>query len=421
LLRGDAIPLSNTIVPRVHPLPKLRQEKRQATSTSASRTPQPSTVGATVHLDALRGFAAFSVLLSHWRDALFVDYSQLGHGGPLMSAAYLFTGMGHQWVIVFFVMSGYFVGGSVLRSVERGSWSWRHYLLARLTRLYVVLLPALLFGGALDWMGMHLAGTELLYGGRAGLHELTVNVHDTLTPVTLLANGFFLQTIVLGSHQVATFGTNGPLWSLCNEFWYYLAFPALVLSLSKSQSLNVRVGCALALMILGWFTGWSIIILGVPWLMGVFIPYLPTFTVRSPGMRIGAIVAALALVTSGLVLTKLWLSLGATLLLGASVTLLIWVTLRCANGPLPTAYVWLARRAAHSSYTLYLVQMPMLIFLKASLHLPRATPGLLGLLVGIGVLVAILVYAQLVYELFEKKTQRVREWLKPYVIGSRTA
>jgi peptidoglycan/LPS O-acetylase OafA/YrhL len=118
-------------------------------------------------------------------------------------------------------------------------------------------------------------------------------------------------------------------------------------------------------------------------------------------------------------LTKLWLSLAATLLLGVVVTLLIWVTLRCAKGPLPSGYVWLARRAAHSSYTLYLVQMPMLIFLKASLHLPRAVPNLRGFMVGIVVLVAILLYAQLLYELFEKNTHRVREWLAPCVLGRR--
>src|SRR5579871_6819595 len=102
-----------------------------------------------VHLDALRGFAALSVLLNHWRGAFFADYSSLAHQNPLMAAAYVASGLGHQWVIVFFVMSGYLVGGSVIRSVTEGRWSWSSYLLARLTRLYVVLLPALLLGGAL--------------------------------------------------------------------------------------------------------------------------------------------------------------------------------------------------------------------------------------------------------------------------------
>jgi peptidoglycan/LPS O-acetylase OafA/YrhL len=81
----------------------------------------------------------------------------------------------------------------------------------------------------------------------------------------------------------------------------------------------------------------------------------------------------------------------------------------------------MARRAAHSSYTLYLVHLPMVIFLKATLHLPRAYPGWHVLLIGTGVLAAIVLYAQLVYEAFEKNTDRVRRWLRPYVMGRRAA
>jgi len=72
-----------------------------------------------VHLDALRGFAALSVLLNHWRDALFVDYPRLAHHNPLTAVAYLVAGLGHQWVIVFFVLSGYLVGGERSAFCER--------------------------------------------------------------------------------------------------------------------------------------------------------------------------------------------------------------------------------------------------------------------------------------------------------------
>ena len=97
---------------------------------------------------------------------------------------------------------------------------------------------------------------------------------------------------------------------------------------------------------------------------------------------------------------------------------MIWVTLYCATTPLPAD---ISRRAAHSSYTLYLVYLPMLIFLKASLHLPRAYPGWHAYLVGAGVLAAIVLHAQLVCEAFEKNTDRVRRWIRPYVMGRRAA
>jgi peptidoglycan/LPS O-acetylase OafA/YrhL len=392
--------------------------------TAATHGPGLPGESPSVHLDALRGFAAFCVLLNHLRDALFVDYEAVARHNPLTSAAYLASGLGRQSVIVFFVLSGYLVGGSVLRSVRSGSWSWRAYLLARLSRLYVVLLPALLLGGALDWLGMHMSGTEAVYSGNSGMHALVINVHTVLTWPILAANALFLQTIQLpglGSHPVPTFGSNGALWSLSYEFWYYLAFPPLVFLLARSQSWKTRVLSCLGLLAWGWFVGLNIFLLGFAWLMGALIIFLPAFPARRQWMRGLAIVLALMLFGVGLVESKLLGSIPPDLVLGLTVTALIWVILHCATAPLPAFYVHMARRAAHSSYTLYLVHLPMLIFLKATLHLPRAYPGWHVFLVAAGVLAAILLYAQLVYEVFERNTDRVRHWIRPYVMSRRPA
>ncbi len=376
-----------------------------------------------VHLDALRGFAAFSVLLGHWRDAFFIDYRALPHHNILMATAYLVTSLGRQWVIVFFVMSGYLVGGSVLRSFHTGSWSWRSYLLARMTRLYIVLVPALFLGGAIDWIGMHMAGAESIYSGLSGMHALSVNIHSTLTWPNLFGNLLFLQwaafPIVIG-HKISPLGTNGPLWSLCNEFWYYMAFPVAVLLFSRNKSIWLRIICLLGLIAWSWFVGREIALLGIPWLMGVLVGYLPAPRVRGQAMRAMAVAASLLLLGAGLILDK-WLgSLAGDIGFGTIVAFLIWVTLHCAKSPLPSAYVRVARRAARSSYTLYLVHLPLLIFLKATLHLPRALPGWHTLLVSIGVMVVLLLYAQAVYQVFERHTDSLRKWLKPYVLGKQT-
>jgi len=112
--------------------------------------PQIPDGAASAHLDALRGIAAVGVCLSHLRDFFFQDYPQVPHHSVLLALTYVATGLGHQWVIVFFVLSGYLVGGSVLRSMSLDRWSWRDYLLRRGTRLYAVLVPALALGGLLD-------------------------------------------------------------------------------------------------------------------------------------------------------------------------------------------------------------------------------------------------------------------------------
>ena len=130
-----------------------------AGNTSTNTRTAPADGAASIHLDALRGVAAFWVFLSHWRDCLFVDYPDVHPHHLLMGAGYLSTGLGHQWVVVFFVLSGYLVGGSVLRQMATDRWSLGGYALKRLTRLYAVLIPALILGGLFDLLGLRLFGT----------------------------------------------------------------------------------------------------------------------------------------------------------------------------------------------------------------------------------------------------------------------
>ena len=392
------------------------KQERPRAGWFTGRVMEPPSGNASVHLDALRGFAAFSVLLGHWRDAFFVDYSDLSHHNPLLAAAYFITGLGRQWVIVFFVLSGYLVGGSVLRSVGNGRWSWTGYLTARFSRLYVVLIPALALGGAIDLAGMRLADSGTLYSGLSGMQALKFDVHQTLTWYGLAGNALFLQTIYLpGGHgfYIPTFGSNGPLWSLSNEFWYYLAFPLLVFMMAGAIPAWRRALLALALAVWGWFCGVGIVLLAIPWLMGAPIGYLPPFPASKRWARWLALAAALASLTLTLAWGKLshldFIDYG----IGLAAALLIWITLHCAKGDLPAWYVGLSRRAAHSSYTLYLVHMPLLIFLKAAFHLPRSVPGGHALLVALAVLAVILLYAQLVYMCFEKNTDKVRGWFTP--------
>ncbi len=371
-----------------------------------------------VHLEALRGFAAFSVLLGHCRNFLFLPRLELVHHNPLLDIAYLISGLGPQWVIVFFVLSGYLVGGSVLRSVATGRWSWRGYLFTRLTRLYAVLLPALLLGGILDCAGMHLVDMQAHYA----ILTLDPRMHVDLTFPTLAANCLFLQNIKLPDivgNSFPVYGTNIPLWSLCNEFWYYLAFPLLVLLLAKGRSWRVRVACGLCLLVWELFVGSGIALAGIPWLMGVLITYLPPFPARGNWTRRIAIGTALVLLAIGLVVAARtqhqfgWIS---DALLGLIVTFLIWVTLHCATKPLPTLYVKVAQRSARSSYTLYLTHFPLLIFLRASLHLPRTVPSWHLFLIAVCVLSVVVLYSQLVYELFEKNTDRMRKCIKHFVM-----
>jgi peptidoglycan/LPS O-acetylase OafA/YrhL len=166
-----------------------------------------------------------------------------------------------------------------------------------------------------------------------------------------------------------------------------------------------------------WFVRADIALLGIPWLMGVAIAYLPSFPSSGRWTRGGAIAAAVFLLGCGLAMGRWRCTLTTSILLGLTVVFFIWVLLHCATSPLPSLYVKVAQRSARSSYTLYLVHLPLLCFLKATLHLPRTAPNWHMILVSSALLAWIFAYAQLFYELFEKNTDKVRNWIMPYVMG----
>ena len=104
-------------------------------------------------LDLVRGLSALLVMLGHLRGFVFFDLGELENPGIATKAFYFATGLGHQAVMVFFVLSGYFVGGSVLSGLAKGRFTLGGYAAARLTRLWMVLLPALLLTLAIDLLG----------------------------------------------------------------------------------------------------------------------------------------------------------------------------------------------------------------------------------------------------------------------------
>jgi peptidoglycan/LPS O-acetylase OafA/YrhL len=175
-------------------------------------------------LDVLRGPAALLVLFGHWRNLLFKDFHEVDNPGLIVKLLYLFTGAGHEAVMLFFVLSGCVIAHVIYGLHERGSWSWRGYLSARLTRLWIVLIPALLLTAVWDRIGMWLAaGERSIYEGDGFGNILNQPVAALSGPEVLFGNVFFLQRIL-----VPTFGSNGPVWSISYEFVYYLAYPLLL-------------------------------------------------------------------------------------------------------------------------------------------------------------------------------------------------
>lgn len=172
-----------------------------------------------ISLDLARGASALVVLWAHLCGFLYAplrDRSNASFIERLLDAS---SGYGHQAVVIFFVLSGFLVSRSVIQSRGLG-FDWVAYFLARLSRLWVVLVPSLvvtliinLVGFEFDQQGYYDGDLQDIYGGQRG--ELV-----SLGLSTFMGNVLFLQTIL-----VPSYGDNEALWSLAYEFWYYILFP----------------------------------------------------------------------------------------------------------------------------------------------------------------------------------------------------
>ena len=126
-------------------------------------------------LNLSRWLAAWLVVAEHARSLMFQDFGASGASGPLVKGFYFITGFGHEAVMIFFVISGYLVGGKVLHRLRAGTFRWRAYLCDRISRLYAVLLVALVLGWALDAAGARFFNDFGLYSNAMAEPVAVVN------------------------------------------------------------------------------------------------------------------------------------------------------------------------------------------------------------------------------------------------------
>lgn len=154
-----------------------------------------------LYLDLLRFLAAATVFLQH--------FSWMHFSGGLL---YQIEPYGAQAVIVFFVLSGYLIG----HVTDRPGASGRGYALDRAARIYSVVLPALVLTFALDAWG-NAVRPELYQNGWYNGAEPVI--------AQFLQAGFFVNQIWFVYMYP---GTNVPYWSMGYEVWYYVIFGCMI-------------------------------------------------------------------------------------------------------------------------------------------------------------------------------------------------
>jgi peptidoglycan/LPS O-acetylase OafA/YrhL len=181
--------------------------------------------GRSLFLDAARFVAACAVVLHH-------AFSP----GYLEPPIYI---NGRTAVMVFFVISG-FVIAYVADTVERS------YVIARVSRIYSVAIPALLLTLLADSIGMRVDNTWYV----AAAHEQI--------PARLLISLVFMNE---WWNLTVTALSNGPYWSLSYEVCYYVLFGIFcfvrrpVLKYGAAMLVAAAVGPRILLLFPVWLTG----------------------------------------------------------------------------------------------------------------------------------------------------------------------
>ncbi|QJX80238.1 acyltransferase family protein (plasmid) [Priestia megaterium] len=327
-------------------------------------------------LDLLRFISAFVVFLYHFH----------------------FNLPGYQAVMVFFVLSGYFISTSVIKSIKEGTWSWKIYLIKRCVRLWIVLIPALVLTYVWAIIQVHFFGsTPLFYG--------------VLNIKTLLGNLLFTQDIL-----VKQYGLNGPLWSLTYEFWYYILFPcALLIFYSKRR--KTKLFYFIGVMGIGLFVGKQIMLYFVIWLLGALIAIVKPFAFKKSSVNYFVLFILMAVAgasTKGLYTfydaQTSWMNpyFVPDLSVGIAFALLIYWVINLFGAENSNGQLFISKELAGFSYTLYLVHYPLLYFWNAWTSSPywhiddKHTLG-----VKIIFFAAIIVYAYILAKVTEFKTAKV--------------
>ncbi len=266
---------------------------------------------------------------------------------------------GRQAVIGFFVMSGFLVGGQVLTRLNSEKPFLRDYLIHRVVRIYMVVIPAVFLTFLFDTIG------RSIFPVNYGAYPVFEGHYDSRYILTNLLN---LQGVI-ATH----YGSNGALWSVGYEFWYYIAFPLLLAPLIVSLDKNrARIYAALAVFFciaitlrqiwfpfgfMLWSLGAVISLPGKPLISSKRLAFVQFLLI---GLFLGAVI------NTEVVYARPWMQYVSDAVSAIAFANLI-LTMRFSDGIGWPILDWNGHKTlADFSFTLYAIHNPTLMLLRAT-------------------------------------------------------
>ena len=345
----------------------------------ASKPAPPVTAPRIVELDAIRGIAIVLVLIFHYLVAVASPQP-----GTAIAALHGIFDLAWAGVDLFFVLSGFLIGGILIKNRDAENYFATFYLrrAARLMPLYLAVVA--LYVAVSPWLlASHTDAGIWLVNGKA--EPLPVWSY-----LLYVQNGLIAQTQTAGGQWL------GPTWSLAVEEQFYLLAPWLVRLVPPHRLVPVLLGlivagiacrCALFVASQSWIPGyvtliarWDSLFIGVLAAYAMTVPSLKARleanTGRLPAMA-GLLLAGLAiLAASGMRLeTPAMATFGLTYIsvtslatIGVALLVKTWWTRALFRNAL------LVRLGA-ISYGIYLLHMPVYGLVCLTAHGMRPAIG----------------------------------------------
>jgi peptidoglycan/LPS O-acetylase OafA/YrhL len=377
----------------VNKLPKLQFQRRKQFVNEH---------GHSALFSVLRGLAAVEVAAAHLRAEMYPGLRTIADPSLWFRGLAFMLGFSHHAVIIFFVLSGWLVGGRLLIRANQTD-AFASYAIDRVSRLWTVLIPTFLLTLAL---GLATGSTI-----PQGIDFLASNEYSA---TSFAGNLVGLQTVL-----VPVFGRNYSLWSLANETWYYLLF-ALMVAFFVLRSKWARVACGAGFVLIAAALPAPLIGYFSIWLLGVAFSCIRIKC--GAGIRFGGLVMLVA----GAVYYRLTWNLDGydfhTLgpdLLGSIIFLCLLSTLRSGAAPASTlarTIVRVGKLFADFSFSLYLLHVPLIRLIKyfaaSRFGLHQLSPhAAVDAAIYFAMLATLLTTSYMWCRMFESQTYRVRKLL----------
>jgi peptidoglycan/LPS O-acetylase OafA/YrhL len=260
---------------------------------------------------------------------------------------------------------------------------------------------------------LHLVGVLARILKHTGPHPVTYSI----SPSTFLGNLFFLQTVAS-----PVFGSNAPLWSLANEFWYYVLFPLLFCSLKRQWSFKSAFTIAFALLII-FALPLDLVAYGLIWSFGaITFKVSQRFAVKNFKKLLG--LATSVLFVASLLATKSASTKGLSPFVvdfstGLSFSILIWTIAQNELRVMPPIR-YLITCLSDISYSLYLFHYPIVVaFGVLFIGREQRQPSFTSLLLFCFAFVAIVAFSWGAWYLFERNTNLIRRNLTSFLVRTK--